>query len=235
MIVIKESDKRFVQRLVDAGRFIPKDVAADVLVYTPQEFQAMVEGGNPFIEQALSEGTIVYDTGQGQIPRKAASLLTRPPAQGGAFMKRPLETAPRWLAQATNSLSMAGSLLNAGYWSGVCFHAEQTAQLALKSFLFSTGRRQVRVHSVYELAIDCAGQDSDFSAFVAYGGTLDRYYLSTRYPDALPEPAVPFESFTRQEAEQTLGYAQEMVATVRAKVEAASSLSHEPDQNPESL
>ncbi len=53
---------------------------------------------------------------------------------------------------------------------------------------------------------------------VDYGGILDRYYPATRYPDALPDPAIPFESFNEQEAVQALGYATEMVEIVRAKV-----------------
>ena len=47
---------------------------------------------------------------------------------------------------------------------------------------------------------------------------LDRYYLSTRYPDALPDPAIPFESFSARDARQALEFASEIVDTVRAKI-----------------
>jgi predicted nucleotidyltransferase len=67
LIVVKETDQRFVQRLVDAGSFIPPHLSVDVLVYTPDELKIMVEDGNPFIEKALKEGKVIYEkpTGNG--------------------------------------------------------------------------------------------------------------------------------------------------------------------------
>lgn len=133
-------------------------------------------------------------------------------------MKRPLETAKRWLAQAEHSLVMTRSLADGGFWSGTCFHAEQTAQLALKAFLFYRGRRSVNIHSIQSLALECGGEDGDFLAFRDYGQVLDRYYLGTRYPDVLPEPAIPFESFNQRDASEALDYATEIVQLVRAKI-----------------
>ena len=133
-------------------------------------------------------------------------------------MKNPPETARRWLAQAEHSLIMTRTLLENGFWAEVCFHSEQTAQLASKAFLYGAGRRYVQLHSIRELAEECSKGDEDFSTFISQGGVLDRYYLATRYPDVLPAPAVPFESFTEQEALQALGFASEIVDTVRSKI-----------------
>lgn len=133
-------------------------------------------------------------------------------------MKTPKETSRRWLAQAEHNLSMARSLLESGFWSGACFHAEQTAQLALKAFLYWRGRRFVNIHSIRALALECGKEDVQFLAFEAYGMILDRYYLATRYPDVLPAPAIPFESFIQQEAQQALSYATEIVELVRAQI-----------------
>ena len=138
-------------------------------------------------------------------------------------MKRPVETARRWLAQAEHNLGVARLLFGEGLWSEVCFKAEQAAQTALKAFLYSTGRRAVYVHAVQELASQCAKEDAGFEQFVAYGRTLDKYYLSTRYPDVLPEPAIPFQSFTEQEASQSLAFATEIVESARDKIPAESS------------
>ena len=79
-----------------------------------------------------------------------------------------------------------------------------------------------RIISVRELTLECAGYGEEFLAFVDSGGVLDRYYLATRYPDAVAAPAVPFQTFARREAEQALSYATEMVELVRGKVPAAS-------------
>jgi len=66
LIVVKQSDQRFVERLVEVMAFLPRDVVkADVLVYTPEEFQAMQEQGNPFIEQALKDGIVLYENSEG--------------------------------------------------------------------------------------------------------------------------------------------------------------------------
>jgi HEPN domain-containing protein len=133
-------------------------------------------------------------------------------------MKNPKETSRRWLAQAEHSLGTTQVLLENGLWAGACFHSEQTAQLALKAFLYWRGRRFVNVQSIRALALECGKEDAQFLAFANYGIFLDRYHLATRYPDALPAPAIPFESFTQQETQQALGYATEIVELVRAQI-----------------
>ena len=136
-------------------------------------------------------------------------------------MKTPVETARRWLAQAEHSLRVTRLMLENEVWSQACFHSEQTAQLALKAYLYRRGRRFVNIQSVRVLALECSKEDSDFSPLGDYGAFLDQYYLSTRYPDALPAPAVPYESFTALEAQQALGYAEEIVELAKAKITAA--------------
>jgi HEPN domain-containing protein len=133
-------------------------------------------------------------------------------------MKTPKETARRWLAQAEHSLVTTRVLLENGLWADACFHSEQTAQLALKAFLYWRGRRFVNIHSIRALALECGKEYAQFLAFESYGIILDRYYLGTRYPDVLPAPAIPFESFTQQEAHQALGYATEIVELVRTQI-----------------
>jgi HEPN domain-containing protein len=134
-------------------------------------------------------------------------------------MRTPRETARRWLAQAENELSMTQSLAESGFWSGACFHAEQTAQLALKAFLYLSGHRFVNIHSIRALVQECGKEDIQFLALEEYGLVLDRYYLATRYPDVLPPPALPFESFTEQDARQALGFAQEIFTLARLQME----------------
>ena len=133
-------------------------------------------------------------------------------------MKTPLETGKRWLAQAEHSLSMAQLLLDGGFWAGACFQAEQTGPLALKAFLFFKGRRYVNIHSVQKLATECGKEDPAFSAMESYSSFLDRFYLTTRYPDALPDPAIPFQSFYESEAKQALDHASKIVEMVRDRI-----------------
>lgn len=129
-------------------------------------------------------------------------------------MKRPGETYGRWLEQAQHQLRVVEILLREGMWSDACFMAEQTAQMALKAFLFGRGRRTVPIHSIQELAAQCNGFDERFGDVVEWGKVLDRYYIPTRYPDALASPAVPYRSFTEADAVQAHGYARDIVQLV---------------------
>jgi predicted nucleotidyltransferase len=61
LVVVKPTPMNFVDRLADVVRKCPSAVCADVIVYTPEEFQRMQEVDNPFIEQVLSEGKVVYE------------------------------------------------------------------------------------------------------------------------------------------------------------------------------
>ena len=225
LVLIKQTDKRFVQRLVEAGAFIPLDVSVDVFVYTPEEFQSMIEADNPFIEQVLQDGKVLYEKSPGSSQHTVSPSSKIPAPTGRSGLKKPLETARRWLAQAEHSLNVSHLMLDSGMGADACFHAEQTAQLALKAFLYARGRRFVNIHSDRTLAQECSKEDNDFLPFVDAGTILDRYYLSTRYPDALPEPAIPFESFTQQEATQAVSFAEEIVGLVRTKIPDSSPAS----------
>ncbi len=138
-------------------------------------------------------------------------------------MKRPLETARRWLAQAEHSLGVGRVMVENGLWAKACFEAEQTAQLALKAFLYRVGRRSVPIHSIRELVVESAKNDPELLQFLGHAGVLDRYYLTTRYPDSLPAPAVPFESYAQEEALEALSFAAEIVDAVKSRVPPVSS------------
>ena len=133
-------------------------------------------------------------------------------------MRRPLETARRWLAEATHSLEVTRLMFDNSLSSDVCFKSGQTSQLALKAYLYGTGRRSIYIHSIGDLLSECGKEDEDFNGLRGRGVTLDKYYLSSRYPDALPPPAIPFESFTADEAHQAIGIATEIVEMVRARI-----------------
>lgn len=62
LVVIKKTKKRFIRRLIEVATLIDDDLGkVDVFVYTPQEFKRMVEWNNPFIEQVLKEGRVLYE------------------------------------------------------------------------------------------------------------------------------------------------------------------------------
>ena len=64
----------------------------------------------------------------------------------------------------------------------------------------------------------CTRYEQAFEKVVKYGMVLDRYYILTRYPDALAPPAVPYKSYTKQDAVWALRYAEEILQLVRKKI-----------------
>jgi predicted nucleotidyltransferase len=61
IVIIKETEERFLDRLKTIYELVQPRFAMDVLVYTPQEFTEMQERGNSFVEMVLKEGIIVYE------------------------------------------------------------------------------------------------------------------------------------------------------------------------------
>lgn len=130
-------------------------------------------------------------------------------------MKHPKEELERWLLQADHDLQVAQVNLEHEFFADVCYAAEQAAQKALKGYLYFRGSTMVWKHSVKELAEECAKLESGFSALIEAGKILDQYYIPTRYPDVLAPPAVPFESYTREQAKEAMQLAERVVNLVR--------------------
>ena len=61
-VVIKKTDKRFLERLIEVAKLINNDLGnVDVFVYMSEEFERMIEWENPFIERVLKEERILYE------------------------------------------------------------------------------------------------------------------------------------------------------------------------------
>jgi len=61
LVVIKETDERFLDRLETIYDLVQPDFALDVLVYTSQELADMRDRGSAFAEKVLEEGVVVYE------------------------------------------------------------------------------------------------------------------------------------------------------------------------------
>ncbi|MGB9773379.1 MAG: HEPN domain-containing protein [Bacteroidota bacterium] len=134
-------------------------------------------------------------------------------------MKLTKEEALRWLDQAEHNLKVAESNLQQKFYSDVCFMAEQTAQVALKAFVIYHKKRLIWEHSIQQLAQICTQYDNDFTEFIEMGMILDRYYIPTRYPDALATPAVPYKTYREKDALEAIEFARKIVMKVKNKIE----------------
>jgi len=133
-------------------------------------------------------------------------------------MKNPKQQSERWLKQAGYDLKEAEKCLKDGSYAYACFFAEQSAQKSLKSFLIYRGIRFINIHSVGELLKEASRLDNSFLSLIELGQKLDRHYLASRYPDALPEPAIPFESYGELEAKEAIETAQKIFQKVNSLI-----------------
>jgi len=119
-------------------------------------------------------------------------------------MKNSRQNALRWIRDAENTLRVAEMNCQWEAHNVACFLAEQSAQKSLKAVLYLDGARFIRTHSISELVKEVARKRPEFQNLREDAGTLDQYYLTTRYPDAVAEPAIPSEIFNRKQAEEAL-------------------------------
>jgi len=61
LLVIKKTSLPFIERSADVLRVCQSALAIEALVYTPDEFERMIQQNNPFISQAIAEGKVIYE------------------------------------------------------------------------------------------------------------------------------------------------------------------------------
>lgn len=122
----------------------------------------------------------------------------------------------RWLLQAERDLDDAEFNLSGGRYNVACFLAQQSAEKALKAYLFSKGAEEVRGHSVAELCKDAQTFDPAFSQLDPKASPLDKYYIPTRYPNALPG-GIPSKAFDENDAKNAIRLTKEVIDFVKSR------------------
>lgn len=64
LIIVKETDQPFIQRIGEVLDLCNSAMDIEPLVYTPDELRAMLAEGNSFLEKALIEGRVLYEADQ---------------------------------------------------------------------------------------------------------------------------------------------------------------------------
>lgn len=64
LLIIKHTNKRFIDRLDDVYRVVQPELALDILVYSPEEIMEY-QAQNSFLNKILSEGIVLYEKEQG--------------------------------------------------------------------------------------------------------------------------------------------------------------------------
>ncbi|MDO8582505.1 MAG: HEPN domain-containing protein [bacterium] len=121
--------------------------------------------------------------------------------------------AKRWLSQANEDMMAAQELFTSKKFAHACFFAEQSCQKSLKGYLIGNKKQPSHIHAITDLIIEAGIIHDDFMTLLNDAKMLDKYYLTTRYPDALPDSSLtPSEAYTAEEAEKAIEIAQRIFA-----------------------
>jgi HEPN domain-containing protein len=121
----------------------------------------------------------------------------------------------RWLQFAGEDLQMAELAMQEAIYNQVCFHSQQCAEKALKGLLVLQGKTPPRTHLLGDLLTLLAPNPFTASLDIQL---LDRFYIPTRYPDALPG-SLPEGLPNREDATEALATARQVLQTVAALVQ----------------
>lgn len=132
------------------------------------------------------------------------------------MMPDPTAEARRWLLQAEQDLSDAEFNLEGRRCNVACFLAQQSAEKALKAYLFAQGAEEAWGHSIAELCKDAQAFDATFNELEQEAAPLDKYYVPTRYPNALPG-GIPSRAFDEGDARSAIRLAKVVLDCVRCK------------------
>ena len=122
-------------------------------------------------------------------------------------MNENLRESIRWIKQAEKDLSSAKNSLSAGDYEWACFQSQQSAEKALKSFLYWKGYRKILTHSIFELIKETGNLEIGFKRFKKKAKVLDSVYISSRYPNGIAGDLAPFEYYEKEDAEECIKYA----------------------------
>jgi HEPN domain-containing protein len=118
-----------------------------------------------------------------------------------------------WLTFAREDLRMAELALSDGLFNQVCFHAQQCVEKSIKAYLDRHGQTPPRTHRMADLlrllpSHLLSGLRPDLLL-------LDRFYIPTRYPDALPG-MLPLGMPGQSEAQEALELARASLAQIES-------------------
>ena len=94
-----------------------------------------------------------------------------------------MSEASNWLAFARDDLRVAECALSAKIYNQACFHAQQCVEKTLKAWIRHLGTLPPRAHQLSLLVALLPDKVlADLRLEITF---LDRFYIPTRYPDAI--------------------------------------------------
>jgi len=125
-----------------------------------------------------------------------------------------LSEARRWFSEAEWDLGTAKDLCSLRRYNASAFYAQQAAEKAVKALLYALGQMPIG-HSVRQLPERFAGLTGhDVSSLLSAARELDRHYVPSRYPNALPS-GTPHEAYDEEAARRAISCAKTIIDFVR--------------------
>jgi HEPN domain-containing protein len=128
-----------------------------------------------------------------------------------------LQEARRWLETAKGDIEAADVLLRNGKYAHACFHAQQSAEKALKALWFYADADPWG-HSISKLIEKLSEIDpvlfKTMEPLKDAGVILDRHYIPTRYPNGLPD-ITPEQAFLKEDAVISIDYSRNILNEVQ--------------------
>jgi len=126
----------------------------------------------------------------------------------------------RWLSKAREDLAVAKICLKEHFFNQVCFHAQQTAEKAIKAWITACDQTYPKSHDLLRLAAHLPQIQSVLSEELRNLQFLNQFYVPARYPDApagnLPEGMPNLEQTQKalQTAEEILRIAERNILEI---------------------
>lgn len=116
-------------------------------------------------------------------------------------MKAAEKEALRWLLQAKDDFKFVDWVLKEGvFFDKGCFIAQQAGEKIIKACLYATGKRRIIGPSLFEMIEELTGIEINFKDIIEPAKRLDRFYITTRYPNGLPGGS-PFQVYSLSDLE----------------------------------
>lgn len=119
------------------------------------------------------------------------------------------KAAELWFKQAEDNLKWAQNSFRGSFFTQTCFVCQQIAEISLKGFLRSKGKKitgTIKTHDLLFLLKECAKYNQTFLGWRSACEKLTAYYGPTRYPEVLALP-----EYTQEIAQEALDLAKEIL------------------------
>ena len=131
--------------------------------------------------------------------------------------------ASRWIEQSQADLEAAKFLYSPAsrFHALVCFLSEQVVEKCLKATLYAKcglQQEQLHTHDVIRLADHVNRLHKAPRKVVERAVSVANYYLPTRYPNRQPFDKVPAKEFSKEQAEEALKIADELLKSIKTFV-----------------